>query len=68
MNHPPSSFSLDTTIPIVHASSALASMPIPQAIQDIPGGSVRSLPYPEMLSWSGRYQSQEAVIEAVGGG
>jgi hypothetical protein len=34
----------------------------------IPGGSARSHPDPEVLSWLGRYQSQEAVIEAVGGG
>jgi hypothetical protein len=34
----------------------------------IPGGSARSHPDPEVLSWLGRYQSQEAVIEAVEGG
>jgi hypothetical protein len=28
-----------------------------------PGGSTRSLPYPEELSWTGRYQSQEAVMK-----
>jgi hypothetical protein len=40
----------------------------PSSYSVIPGGSARSLPYPEMLSWPGRSQSQEAVIEAVGGG
>jgi hypothetical protein len=34
----------------------------------IPGGSARSHPNPEMLSWQGHYQSQEAVIKAVEGG
>jgi hypothetical protein len=34
----------------------------------IPGGSARSHPNPEVLSWLGHYQSQEAVIEAVEGG
>jgi hypothetical protein len=32
------------------------------------GGSARSHPDPEVLSWLGRSQSQEVVIEAVGGG
>ena len=31
-------------------------------------GGTRDLPYPEMLSWPGRFQSQEAVIEVVEGG
>jgi hypothetical protein len=34
----------------------------------VPGGIARSIHYLEMLSWLGRYRSQEAVIEAVGGG
>jgi hypothetical protein len=34
----------------------------------IPGGRTRRLPHPEVLSWPDRSQSQEAVIEAVGGG
>jgi hypothetical protein len=34
----------------------------------IPGGSARSHPNPEVLSWLGHYQSQEAVIEVVEGG
>jgi hypothetical protein len=40
----------------------------PSSYSVIPGGSARSLPYPEVLSWLGRSQSQEAVIEAVEGG
>jgi hypothetical protein len=40
----------------------------PSSYSVIPGGSARSSPYPEVLSWLGRSQSQEAVIEAVGGG
>jgi hypothetical protein len=48
---------------------ALASTPTcPSSCSVIPGGGVRSIPYPEMLSWLDRSQSQEAVIEAVGGG
>jgi hypothetical protein len=40
----------------------------PSSYSVIPGGSARSLPYPKVLSWPGRPRSQEAVIEAVGGG
>jgi hypothetical protein len=43
-------------------------MPIRRGQSVIPCGSARSLPYPKVLSWPGRPQSQEAVIEAVGGG
>jgi hypothetical protein len=58
-----------TPPPLSYAPSfALASTPIRRSQSVIPGGSARSLPYPEMLSWLGRSQSQEAVIEAVGGG
>jgi hypothetical protein len=46
----------------------LAFMSRPSSYSVVPGGSVRSLPYPEVLSWPGRSQSQEAVIEAVEGG
>jgi hypothetical protein len=50
-------------------SFALASTHThPPSCSVIPGGGVRSTPYPEMLSWFSRSQSQEAVIEAVGGG
>jgi hypothetical protein len=47
---------------------ALASITVPQSYSVIPGGNVRGLPYPEVLSWPGLPQSQGAVIEAVGGG
>jgi hypothetical protein len=59
-----------TPPPLSRAPSfALASTHThPPSCSVIPGGGVRSTPYPEMLSWSGRSQSQEAVIEAVGGG
>jgi hypothetical protein len=40
----------------------------PSSYSFVPGGSARNIPYPEMLSWLGCYQSQEAVIEAVEGG
>jgi hypothetical protein len=40
----------------------------PSSCSFILGGGVKSIPYPEMLSWLGHSQSQEAVIEAVGGG
>jgi hypothetical protein len=43
-------------------------MPIRHRHSVIPGGSVRSLTYPEVLSSPGCSQSQEAVIEVVGGG
>jgi hypothetical protein len=40
----------------------------PSRYSVVPGGSVRSLPHPEKLSWLSRSRSQEVVIEAVGGG
>jgi hypothetical protein len=49
-------------------SSALALMSVPQAIQLFQVAAREVIPYPEMLSWLGYYRSQEAVIEAVGGG
>jgi hypothetical protein len=49
-------------------SSALAPMPVPQAIQLFQVAAQEDFPYPEKLSWLGRSQSQEAVIEAVEGG
>jgi hypothetical protein len=50
--------------PFLHAGLHICS----SRYSVIPGGSARSHPDPEVLSWLGRYQSQEAVIEAVGGG
>ena len=40
----------------------------PSSLSVVPDGSIGSLPHPEMLSWPNLLQSQEAVIEAVGGG
>jgi hypothetical protein len=40
----------------------------PSSLSVAPDGSSRSLPWPKRLSWPNHLQSQEAVIEAVGGG
>ena len=63
MDHPQLPILLLATPTIHHVLHAH-----PSSHSVVPGGSVRSLPYPEMLSWFDRSQSQEAVIEAVEGG
>jgi hypothetical protein len=78
MNRPPSSFSHLVTLPrpynpappfhVMRLILRAGLHAYPSSYSVIPGGSARSLPYPEVLSWLGRSQSQEAVIEAVGGG
>jgi hypothetical protein len=55
-------------IPSPYPTSRVGLHTRPSSYSVIPGGSTRSLPCPKMLSWPGRLQSQEAVIEAVGGG
>jgi hypothetical protein len=55
-------------IPVMHLILRAGLHTCPSSYSVIPGGSTRSRPDPEVLSWLGRSQSQEAVIEAVGGG
>jgi hypothetical protein len=43
-------------------------MPILQTIQLFQLAAQGVFPCPKMMSWPGHFQSQEAVIEAVGGG
>ena len=62
-----SSLSLLAT-PTIHHVLRVGPHAYPSRYSVIPGGNARSLPYLEMLSWSSRSQSQEAVIAAVGGG
>jgi hypothetical protein len=65
---PLSSLSLLTITPTIHHILCDGPHVRPSSHSVVPSGSARSIPYLEMLSWLGRYQSQEAVIEAVGGG
>jgi hypothetical protein len=65
---PLSSLSLLDITPTIHHVLRDGPHVRPSSYSVVPGGSARSIPYPEMLSWLGYYQSQEAVIEAVGGG
>ena len=58
----------DATTPTIHHVLCAGPHVRPPDYSVVPGGSARSLPYTEMLSWPGRYQSQEAVNEAVDGG
>jgi hypothetical protein len=67
MDHPLSPLLLLAT-PTIHHVLRAGLHARPSSYSVVPGGSARSLPYPEMLSWLDRSQSQEAVIEAVGGG
>ena len=54
--------------PTIHHDFRAGPHVSPSSYSVVPDGSARSLPYPEMLSWPGRSQSQEAVIEEVEGG
>jgi hypothetical protein len=63
-----SSLSLLVINPTTHCVLCDGPHTRPSGHSVVPGGIARSIHYLEMLSWLGRYRSQEAVIEAVGGG